>query len=110
MRDAPSACVRILVTNDDGIFSPGLRALAETASKLGEVRIVAQTTGLASEALRQGVVRILRRSLSRSPGSRAAAGALAGAALGYGAALLLGRFARETFADRRSLAWPPRRP
>ena len=24
--------------------------------------------------------------------------------------LLLGRFARETFADRRSLAWPPRRP
>lgn len=33
--------MRILVTNDDGIFSPGLLALAEVASKFGEVRIVA---------------------------------------------------------------------
>jgi 5'-nucleotidase len=33
--------VRILVTNDDGIFSPGLAALAEAASVYGGVRIVA---------------------------------------------------------------------
>jgi 5'-nucleotidase len=33
--------VRILVSNDDGIYSPGLRALAEAARRFGEVRIVA---------------------------------------------------------------------
>jgi 5'-nucleotidase len=33
--------MRILVTNDDGIYSPGLLSLAEVASRLGDVRIVA---------------------------------------------------------------------
>jgi 5'-nucleotidase len=33
--------MRILVANDDGIYSPGLIALAKVASKFGEVRIVA---------------------------------------------------------------------
>lgn len=33
--------MRILVTNDDGVFSPGLLALAELASTFGEVRVVA---------------------------------------------------------------------
>jgi 5'-nucleotidase len=33
--------MRILVSNDDGIYSPGILALAEAASKFGEVRIVA---------------------------------------------------------------------
>ena len=33
--------MRILVTNDDGIYSPGIAALAEAASKFGEVRVVA---------------------------------------------------------------------
>ena len=33
--------MRILVTNDDGIYSPGLLALAETAVDFGDVRIVA---------------------------------------------------------------------
>ncbi len=33
--------MRILVTNDDGIYSPGIALLAESASRLGEVRIVA---------------------------------------------------------------------
>src|SRR5678816_1528820 len=38
----PSAAyVRILVANDDGIYSPGLRALAHTAREFGDVRIVA---------------------------------------------------------------------
>ncbi|CAN5514528.1 5'/3'-nucleotidase SurE [soil metagenome] len=33
--------MRILVTNDDGIYSPGIRALAHTARKFGEVFVVA---------------------------------------------------------------------
>jgi 5'-nucleotidase len=33
--------MRILVSNDDGIYSPGIRALAEVASEFGTVRIVA---------------------------------------------------------------------
>lgn len=33
--------MRILVTNDDGIHSPGLAALARTASRFGDVRVVA---------------------------------------------------------------------
>lgn len=33
--------MRILVSNDDGIYSPGILALAEVASSFGEVRIVA---------------------------------------------------------------------
>jgi 5'-nucleotidase len=33
--------VRILLTNDDGVYSPGLCALAAAASRFGEVRIVA---------------------------------------------------------------------
>ena len=33
--------MRILVANDDGIYSPGIRALAEAARRFGDVRIVA---------------------------------------------------------------------
>ncbi|HYP29017.1 MAG TPA: 5'/3'-nucleotidase SurE [Blastocatellia bacterium] len=33
--------MRILVANDDGIYSPGICALAEAASRFGDVRIVA---------------------------------------------------------------------
>jgi 5'-nucleotidase len=33
--------MRILVANDDGIYSPGIAALARAAGKFGEVRIVA---------------------------------------------------------------------
>ena len=33
--------MRILITNDDGIYSPGIRALAEAAMEFGEVIIVA---------------------------------------------------------------------
>ena len=33
--------MRILVTNDDGIYSPGLRALSRAAAEFGEVRVVA---------------------------------------------------------------------
>jgi len=33
--------MKILVTNDDGIYSPGIAALARMAKKFGEVQIVA---------------------------------------------------------------------
>ena len=33
--------MRLLLANDDGIYSPGLSALAETASEFGEIHIVA---------------------------------------------------------------------
>ncbi|HKY09617.1 MAG TPA: 5'/3'-nucleotidase SurE [Candidatus Binatia bacterium] len=33
--------MRILITNDDGIYSPGITSLAEVAAKFGDVRIVA---------------------------------------------------------------------
>ncbi len=33
--------MRILVSNDDGVYSPGIKALAEVATEFGEVRIVA---------------------------------------------------------------------
>lgn len=33
--------MRILIANDDGIYSPGIKALAELASEFGDVRIVA---------------------------------------------------------------------
>ena len=33
--------MRILISNDDGIYSPGIVALAEVASRYGDVRIVA---------------------------------------------------------------------
>lgn len=33
--------MRILVTNDDGIYSPGIAALAKIARKFGEVKVVA---------------------------------------------------------------------
>lgn len=36
--------MRILVCNDDGIYSPGIAALAEVASAFGTVRIVAPTS------------------------------------------------------------------
>jgi 5'-nucleotidase len=33
--------MRILIANDDGIYSPGIATLAEVATKFGEVRVVA---------------------------------------------------------------------
>jgi 5'-nucleotidase len=33
--------MRILVSNDDGVYSPGIRVLAEVASEFGDVRVVA---------------------------------------------------------------------
>jgi 5'-nucleotidase len=54
---------RILVTNDDGYFSPGIKALAEALHPLGEVTIVAPQT----EASAVGHALTLRRPLRLEP-------------------------------------------
>jgi 5'-nucleotidase len=40
--------MRILITNDDGVYSPGIAALAQVASNFGEVRIVAPDVEMSS--------------------------------------------------------------
>lgn len=40
--------MRILIANDDGVYSPGIAALAEAASRLGDVRIVAPDVEMSS--------------------------------------------------------------
>jgi 5'-nucleotidase len=42
--------VRLLISNDDGIYSPGIAALAEVAAEFGEVRIVAPDVERSSAA------------------------------------------------------------
>ena len=42
--------MRILITNDDGVYSPGLLALAEVARKFGEVRVFAPDVEMSSAA------------------------------------------------------------
>jgi 5'-nucleotidase len=40
--------MRILITNDDGVYSPGIAALAQVATRFGEVRIVAPDVEMSS--------------------------------------------------------------
>src|SRR5262245_31646467 len=40
--------MRILVANDDGVYSPGIAALAEVAAEFGEARIVAPDVEMSS--------------------------------------------------------------
>jgi 5'-nucleotidase len=40
--------MRILITNDDGVYSPGIAALAQVAAKFGEVRVVAPDVEMSS--------------------------------------------------------------
>jgi 5'-nucleotidase len=40
--------MRILITNDDGVYSPGIAALAQVGSRFGETRIVAPDVEMSS--------------------------------------------------------------
>jgi 5'-nucleotidase len=40
--------MRILITNDDGVYSPGIAALAQAASRFGEVHVVAPDVEMSS--------------------------------------------------------------
>jgi 5'-nucleotidase len=42
--------MRILITNDDGVYSPGIAALAQVAKHFGEVRVVAPDVEMSSAA------------------------------------------------------------
>lgn len=42
--------MRILIANDDGVYSPGICALAEVAAEFGEVRVVAPDVEMSSAA------------------------------------------------------------
>jgi 5'-nucleotidase len=42
------SAMRILIANDDGIYSPGIAALAEVAANFGDVRIVAPDVEMSS--------------------------------------------------------------
>jgi len=46
----PYPTMRILITNDDGVYSPGIAALADAAASFGEVRIVAPHAEMSSSA------------------------------------------------------------
>jgi len=59
------AFVRILIANDDGVYSPGIAALAEVASKFGEVRIVAPDVEQSSTG--QGITALRPLTYKRTP-------------------------------------------
>jgi 5'-nucleotidase len=60
--------MRILVTNDDGIYSPGLHALARAAARFGEVRLVAPAVEQSSMAQAITASRPLRHHRARVAG------------------------------------------
>jgi 5'-nucleotidase len=59
--------MRILVTNDDGVYSPGIAALAQVAAKFGEVRIVAPDVERSSAG--QSITASRPLTYKRTPGS-----------------------------------------
>ena len=58
--------MRILISNDDGVYSPGLAALAEVAAEFGEARIVAPDVEMSSASHSITATRPL--SYKRTPG------------------------------------------
>lgn len=61
--------MRILVTNDDGIFADGIRILAQSLGKLGEVRVVAPDRERSATGHAITVLRPLRIESVEFPGS-----------------------------------------
>jgi 5'-nucleotidase len=59
--------MRILITNDDGVYSPGIAALAQVASLFGEVRIVAPDVEMSSASSSISSNRPLSYKLTRLP-------------------------------------------
>jgi hypothetical protein len=76
------------------VEGPGGRAAAGAAGVAAAV---------SAEILRQGLVRLLRRLVPGRASARGVAGMLAGAALGFGAALAIGGFTRDQLRRSRRL-------
>jgi 5'-nucleotidase len=60
--------MRILIANDDGIYSPGIAALAEVAQRFGEVRVVAPDVEMSSAGHSITANRPLRIKATPLPG------------------------------------------
>ena len=59
--------MRILITNDDGVYSPGIAALAQVATRFGEVRVVAPDVEMSSAAQSSSIGCSAGTSLAMSP-------------------------------------------
>ncbi|MBV8030010.1 MAG: 5'/3'-nucleotidase SurE [Betaproteobacteria bacterium] len=59
--------MRILITNDDGVYSPGIAALAHVASRFGETRIVAPDVEMSSASSSISASRPLTYKRTRLP-------------------------------------------
>jgi len=59
--------MRILITNDDGVYSPGIAALAQVASRFGETRIVAPDVEMSSASSSISAARPLTYKRTRLP-------------------------------------------
>ena len=57
--------MRILITNDDGVYSPGIAALAQVATHFGQVRVVAPDVEMSSAA--QSITASRPLSVKRTP-------------------------------------------
>jgi 5'-nucleotidase len=57
--------MRILITNDDGIYSPGIYSLAKCAQNFGEVRVVAP--GVEQSSMGHAVTHNMPLSIRKSP-------------------------------------------
>ena len=57
----------ILVTNDDGMFAPGIKALVEVVQELGEVVVIAPTSPQCGKVCNLNILSFLQeKKLSRS--------------------------------------------
>src|SRR5262245_19819333 len=63
--------MRILITNDDGVYSPGIAALAQVASRFGEVRVVAPDVEMSSASASITASRPLTYKCTPLPGIEA---------------------------------------
>lgn len=64
--------MRILIANDDGIYSPGIAALAQVAARFGEVRVVAPEVEMSSAGHSITASRPLSLRPAKIPGVREA--------------------------------------
>jgi len=91
---------QVVVLNRLVLVLAALYGRVPSAGERAAAVAAAAGAGVASDVVRQGLVRLMRQAAPRRPGARTLAGALAGGALGYGAAIAVGRFAQEQFRGR----------
>ncbi len=60
--------MRILITNDDGVYSPGIAALAQVAARFGDVRVVAPDVEMSSASHAITASRPVTYKRTRVPG------------------------------------------